>query len=89
MTTASWRQLRLIFNCAGEAKMDDHSVYRTEDLMLFRRIFDECLRGLPADKRTAIHQARMAKQLLDCAATGERDPVNLGVAATADTPEVV
>jgi hypothetical protein len=27
--------------------------------------------------------------LLDCAATGERDPVNLSVAATADTPEVV
>ncbi len=65
--------------------MDNRSAaYQTEDLMLFRRIFDECLRGLPADKRTAIHRARIAKQLLDCAATGERNPIELRVAAIAD-----
>jgi hypothetical protein len=64
------------------------ALYRPEDLMLFRRIFDECMRGLPADKRTAAHQARIAKQLLDCAATGERNPVELRVAATADPQDV-
>jgi hypothetical protein len=69
--------------------MDDRgALYRPEDLMLFRRIFDECMRGLPADKRTAVHQARIAKQLLDCAATGERNPVELRAAATADTQDV-
>jgi hypothetical protein len=71
-----------------EAKMDGRGNYRTEDLLLFRRIFDECLRGLPTDKRTAIHRARIAKQLLDCAATGERNPEELRVAATADIKQV-
>jgi hypothetical protein len=60
-----------------KAIMDNRGAsYRTEDLMLFRRIFDECLRSLPVDGRTAIHQARMAKPLLDCAATGQRNPLD-------------
>lgn len=65
--------------------MDSANHYRSEDLMLFRRIFDECLRSLPADQRTAVDRARIAKQLLDCAATGERNPDELRVAATSDT----
>jgi hypothetical protein len=68
--------------------MENRGAYGPEDLMLFRRIFDECLRGLPNDKRTAIDQARLAKQLLDCAATGQRDPAELRVAATADGNKV-
>ena len=70
--------------------MDNRSAsYQTDDLKLFRRIFDECLKGLPADQRTALHQARIAKQLLACAATGERNPAGLRVAAIADltTPQ--
>jgi hypothetical protein len=60
---------------------------QTEDLILFRRIFEECLRGLPDDKRAAIHQARLAKQLLDCAAASERNPAELRVVAAAGSEE--
>lgn len=58
---------------------------QTEDLILFRRIFEECLRGLPDDKRVAVHQARLAKQLLDCAAASECNPAEFRVVAAADT----
>jgi DNA-directed RNA polymerase specialized sigma24 family protein len=58
---------------------------QTEDLILFRRIFEECLKGLPDDQRAAIHQARLAKQLLDCAAASERSPDELRVVAAAGT----
>ena len=55
--------------------------YQPEELLMFRRLFDECLRGLPENKCTAINQARIAKQLLDCAATGERNPIELRIPA--------
>jgi hypothetical protein len=60
---------------------------QTEDLILFRRIFEECLKGLPDDKRAAIHQARLAKQLLDCAAASERNPAEFRVVAAAGSEE--
>jgi hypothetical protein len=84
---ASWQTTptHLQSSVTGKAIMDNPGAScRTEDLMLFRRIFDECLRSLPVDKRTAIHQARLAKQLLDCAATGERNQIEYRLSAMAD-----
>jgi len=53
---------------------------------LFRHIFDEALSDLPPQMRTPVTQARIAKQILDCAATGERDPMELRVAAALNDP---
>jgi hypothetical protein len=55
-----------------------------EEFILFRRVFEKALASLPAAKRTAGNRSRMAQNLLACAATGERDPVELRFAALAD-----
>jgi hypothetical protein len=59
-------------------------VYAPEELMLFRRVFERALASLPAPMRTDECRSRMAQSLLACAATGERDPVELRIAALAD-----
>ena len=56
-------------------------VFQPEELDLFREIFDEAVSNLPSEMRTPVNQARIAKQILDCAATGERDPMELRIAA--------
>jgi hypothetical protein len=56
-------------------------VFRPEELSLLRDIFDEAVSDLPAQMRTPVNQARIAKQILDCAAVGERDPMELRAAA--------
>jgi hypothetical protein len=58
-----------------------NGIYNTEELLLFRRIFEGALAGLPAAGRTADSRAGIARNLLACAATGERDPVELRLAA--------
>jgi hypothetical protein len=59
-------------------------VYTPEELMLFRRIFERALASLPETMRTAEARSRIAQNLLVCAATGERDPVELRIAALTD-----
>ena len=59
-------------------------VYAPEELMLFRRVFERALASLPEAMRTDGCRSRMAQKLLACAATGERDPVELRIAALAD-----
>ena len=54
------------------------------ELGLLRRIMDEIVQSLPAELRTADRKARIARLILDCAATGERDAVELRHAALAD-----
>ena len=56
-------------------------VLQPEELDLFRHIFDEAVSDLPAQMRTPSNKARIARQILDCAATGERDPIELRIAA--------
>jgi hypothetical protein len=56
-------------------------VFQPEELSLFRDIFDQVISDLPPQMRTPVNQARIAKQILDCAAAGERDPTELRVAA--------
>jgi hypothetical protein len=71
-------------NCLEGTMANLDGGYQPEELMLFRRLFEECIKGLPESNRTAINQGRIAKQLLECAATGERNPIELRIAATAD-----
>ena len=59
-------------------------VYAPEELMLFRRVFERALASLPVAMRTDGCRSRVAQNLLACAATGERDPVELRIAALID-----
>jgi hypothetical protein len=59
-------------------------VYAPEELMLFRRVFEKALASLPETIRTDECRSRLTQSLLACAATGERDPVELSIAALAD-----
>jgi hypothetical protein len=58
-------------------------VYSREELMLFRRVFESALALLPVQMRTDRNRSCIALSLLACAATGERDPVELRIAALA------
>jgi hypothetical protein len=60
------------------------SAYGPEELSMLRRVMDEVVGSLPVALRTPVAKARIAKQLLDRAAAGERDPIELRLAALAD-----
>jgi hypothetical protein len=59
-------------------------IYAPEELMLFRRVFEQALTSLPVATRTDENRSRLARNLLACAATGERDPTELRIAALID-----
>ncbi|WJR79620.1 hypothetical protein [Bradyrhizobium sp. NP1] len=56
------------------------AVYEPEELSLLGQVLDEAVRALPASLRTARHRTEIARNILACAATGERDPVELELA---------
>lgn len=58
-------------------------IYSPDELLLFRRVFETALASLPVPMRGGEIRAHVARNILDCAATGERDPVELGIAALA------
>jgi hypothetical protein len=58
--------------------------YQPNELMLFQRILEDAIAQMPAMKRTSCNKALIARRILDCAATGERDPVELQLAALTD-----
>jgi hypothetical protein len=58
--------------------------YRQEDLLLFRQIFDDVVAGLHPSLQTSANRALIATRIMNCAATGERDAVELKVAALVD-----
>ena len=60
---------------------NENDVYYPEELSLLGRILDEAVRSLPANMRTAYSRTQIAKNILDCAATGERDADRLKLAA--------
>jgi hypothetical protein len=62
---------------------EQNVVYYPEELSLLGQILDQLLESLPASMRTS-YRAEIAKSLLACAATGERDPIELKLAATID-----
>jgi hypothetical protein len=58
-------------------------VFQPKDLQLLRWVFEGAVKGLPVSMRSSQHQSQIAKNILDCAATGERDPVELKIAGLA------
>jgi len=59
-------------------------IYSPEELLLFRRIFENAIATLPAMMRSSENQMRIARNILECAATGERDPAELRIVALID-----
>ena len=57
------------------------AVYCPEDLSILGRVLDQVVQLLPPKMRTPDNRAEIAKNILACAATGERDPVKLELAA--------
>jgi hypothetical protein len=59
-------------------------VYYPEELSLLGHILDQAIEALPAAMQTPYNRTEIARNLLACAATGERDPIELQLAATVD-----
>ena len=62
----------------------ESSVYYPEELSLFGSILDQVVQSLPEDMQTPYTRAALAKNILACASTGERDPDELRRAALMD-----
>jgi len=56
-------------------------IYDPQELSLLGDIFDRAVASLPAAMRTPFNRAEIARNILACAATGERDPIELERAA--------
>ena len=63
---------------------EQNVVYYPEELALLGHILDQVLESLPSAMRTPYNRVEIAKSLLACVATGERDPNKLKRAATLD-----
>jgi hypothetical protein len=61
--------------------------YSPEELVLLRRIFDQVVHELPPAERTSSARSQIARRILSCAATGERNPVELRMAASVHAKE--
>ena len=59
-------------------------VYQPEELMMLRVVMERAIDSLPIAHRTLHAKQKIAYHILDCAATGERDPVELEIAALID-----
>src|SRR6266511_1183664 len=60
---------------------DQSDVYYSEELSLLGQILDQAVQSLPLSMRTPQNRAAIAKNILACAATGERDAIELRLAA--------
>ena len=56
-------------------------VYCPEELSLFGHVLNQAVESLPTVMRTPGNRAEIARSILACAATGERDPIELERAA--------
>ena len=71
----------------GEARPmlpNQSAVYFPEELSLLGQVLDQVIGSLPPNLRTPYNRATMAKNILACAATGERDPDELWRSALTD-----
>jgi hypothetical protein len=59
-------------------------VYCPEELSLLGHILDQAIESLPAAMRTPYNRTEIARNILACAAAGERDPIELELAASVD-----
>jgi hypothetical protein len=56
-------------------------VYQPEDIALMKTVLDETVIGLPVSRRTDAMKVRLASRILASAAKGERNPIQLRIAA--------
>ena len=64
---------------------DESAVYQPEDLHLLGEVLDEVVQSLPPNLRTTANRVAIARNILACALTGERDPGVLRRAALMDS----
>jgi hypothetical protein len=57
------------------------AIYQSELIELMKTALDEAATILPAAKRTPAMKVRLASRILSAAARGERDPIQLRIAA--------
>ena len=60
---------------------DRSGVYYPEELSLLGQVLNQAVESLPTIMRTPGNRAEIARNILACAATGERDPIELARAA--------
>jgi hypothetical protein len=60
------------------------AVYNPEELSLLGSVLDQVMQSLPQNLRTPYNWAAIARNILACADTGERDPHALRRAALMD-----
>jgi hypothetical protein len=60
-------------------------VYSPEDLALLGWVLDRAVKSIPPAMRTLSNRMEIAKNILACADAGERDPVQLELAALMNT----
>ena len=65
------------------AMIDQDVAYSPEELAGFKTVFDDAIASLSPLMLTTGNRLRIAQNVLACAATGERDPAELGLAALA------
>ena len=61
------------------------AVYDPEELALLGAILDQVVQSLPLNLQTPYNRNALAINILACASTGERDPVELARAALMDS----
>jgi hypothetical protein len=64
------------------------TVYSSEELNLLHQVLEEAVKTLPTAMRTSLTKSRIAKRILACAATGERNRVELRIAGLADFQDI-
>ena len=68
---------------------DTGVVLNPEELALLGNVFDQAMASLPSAMRTRANRSEIAKNILESAAAGERDPIELELAATMNMTVVV
>jgi hypothetical protein len=64
---------------------NEGAVYYPEELSLLGKVLDQVMQSLPPNLRTPYNRAAIARNILACALSGERDPDVLGRAALMDS----
>jgi hypothetical protein len=67
---------------------NESAVYQPEELRLLGDVLDEVVQSLPPNLRTSANRVAIARNILACALTGERDPDALKRAALMDSAGV-
>jgi hypothetical protein len=65
-----------------------HTVYSSEELIFLRSVLDEAIGRLPICMRTSSSRSAIARRIMDCAANGERDRMELRIAGLLEFREV-